>query len=151
MTRNTHGRRSKNREKRVDGFRSGTEKEICEGMDKVKIPYEYEKHKFTYRKTYITDLRLMNGIITEIKGEFDSEDMAKMLAVKRDNPDLEIRFIFCNSKTKIPNIKKYPKTYGEWAEKNGFTYVCLEGKRKEKLQELLDTKILKILKAWSEE
>ena len=43
-----------------------------------------------------------------------------MRLVKEQYPDLDIRFIFSNSKSRIS--KKSNTTYGMWCEKYGFEY-----------------------------
>ena len=46
-----------------------------------------------------------------------------MKLVKKQNPKLDIRFIFSNAKTKIG--KKSLTTYGKWCELNNFPYHCI--------------------------
>lgn len=43
-----------------------------------------------------------------------------MIRVKEQHPELDIRFVFSNSKTKIS--KKSKTSYGMWCEKHGFPY-----------------------------
>jgi hypothetical protein len=47
-------------------------------------------------------------------------DRKKHLLVKEQNPNMDIRFVFSNSKNKI--TKKSKTTYGDWCEKNGYKY-----------------------------
>ena len=54
------------------------------------------------------------------KGRFVLEDRKKHLLVKQQHPELDIRFVFSNSKNKIN--KKSKTTYADWCEKNGFKY-----------------------------
>ena len=42
---------------------------------------------------------------------------------KKQHPDLDIRFVFSNSKTKIG--KKSKTTYAKWCELKGFKYHCV--------------------------
>ena len=60
----------------------------------------------------------------ETKGAFNSADRKKMKLIKQQNPKLDIRFIFSNSKTKIG--KKSLTTYGKWCELNNFPYHCIQ-------------------------
>jgi hypothetical protein len=43
-----------------------------------------------------------------------------MIAVRDQNPDKDIRFLFANAENPIKKGSK--TTYGMWAEKNGFKY-----------------------------
>ena len=45
--------------------------------------------------------------------------MSKMRAVKKCNPELDIRFIFGDATKKNKGSKS---SYGEWATRNGFPY-----------------------------
>jgi hypothetical protein len=49
-----------------------------------------------------------------------TEDRKKHLLVKEQNPNLDIRFLFQNSKNKINKGSK--TTYADWAIKNGFKF-----------------------------
>ena len=64
---------------------------------------------------YIPDFILdtPNGkVYIELKGYLRPEHKAKMVAVKRQHPELDIRILFYARK----------KEYIRWAEKNGFRY-----------------------------
>tara|TARA_R110002126_G_scaffold39024_8_gene116154 strand:+ start:310 stop:588 length:279 start_codon:yes stop_codon:yes gene_type:complete len=71
-------------------------------------------------KTYTPDFILPNGVIVESKGRFMVDDRMRHLEIKRQHPDLDIRFVFSNSNAKIS--KKSKTTLGMWAENNGFMY-----------------------------
>jgi hypothetical protein len=66
------------------------------------------------------DFILPNGIIVETKGQFLSSDRSKHKLIKEQNPDLEIRFVFSNSNTKIGSKSK--TTYAMWCSRFGFEY-----------------------------
>jgi hypothetical protein len=107
------------------GFRSGLEERIAEQLTKAGVKYTYEEMKLKYIKpasshTYTPDFVLPNGIIVETKGRFLLGDRQKHLWVKEQHPDLDIRFVFSNSKAKISKTSK--TTYGSWCEKHGFVY-----------------------------
>ena len=76
------------------------------------------------KKTYTPDFPIKNFFIIETKGAFNSADRKKMKTIKLQNPELDIRFIFSNSKTKIG--KKSKTTYGKWCELFGFRYHCIQ-------------------------
>ena len=60
--------------------------------------------------------------VVESKGRFTGSDRTKMLNVKRDNPDEDIRFVFQRDQT----LRAGSKTrYTEWAVKKGF--ICAVG------------------------
>jgi hypothetical protein len=107
-----------------NGYRSGLEDKISEDLKDRKVKFEYEKLKIKYEvhenRTYTPDFTLPNGIIIESKGRFTPEDRKKHLLIKKQHPDLDIRFVFSNSKGKI---RKGSKTsYAYWCEKHGFLY-----------------------------
>jgi hypothetical protein len=108
------------------GFRSGLEEAIASELDTKKIEYKFEKLKLNYVKpqkvhTYTPDFYLIkNNIYIETKGYFTSQDRQKMRLIKEQHPDLDIRIIFSNSKTRIS--KKSNTTYGMWCDKYGFKY-----------------------------
>ena len=66
------------------------------------------------------DFILPNGIIIESKGRFVPDDRKKHLKVREQNPKLDIRFVFSNSRNKIRKGSK--TTYAMWCEKNNFLY-----------------------------
>lgn len=107
-----------------NGYRSGLEDKISEDLKDRKLKFEYETLKIKYEvhenRTYTPDFILPNGVIIESKGRFTTEDRKKHLLVKKQHPDLDIRFVFSNSRAKI---RKGSKTsYADWCEKNGFMY-----------------------------
>jgi hypothetical protein len=107
------------------GFRSGLESTFAKQLEDAGIAYEYEAFKLTFiepakKRTYCPDFRLPNGIIVETKGRFLTADRQKMIMVKSQHPELDIRFVFSNSKTKI--AKRSPTTYADWCVKNGFLF-----------------------------
>ena len=106
------------------GYRSGLEEKVAAQLDGLSISYQYEMVKLKYvvneTRTYTPDFLLPNGIIIESKGRFVAADRKKHLLVKQQHPDLDIRFVFTNSRAKIS--KRSNTSYGDWCEKNGFLY-----------------------------
>ena len=106
------------------GFRSRFEFEFAQYLAKNKIKYNYEKDKFRYIvpiKSYTPDFYLMDyGFYLELKGNLDVTDRVKHLLVKEQNEDLDVRFIFPNSKKKI--YKGSKTTYAAWCDRHGFLY-----------------------------
>lgn len=101
-------------------YRSGYERRIAASLRARKLDAAYEEHSIIYRSYYIPDWVLPNGIVIEAKGHLKTEDRTKMLKVKRDNPDLDIRFMFQRASNKIYAGSK--TTYADWAERNGFKW-----------------------------
>lgn len=106
-------------------YRSGLEDNIAKQLERANIAYEYEKVKIKYVKpatkhTYTPDWKLPNGILIESKGIFSVEDRQKHLLIQKQYPELDIRFVFSNSKTKIGKESK--TSYADWCKKHGFLY-----------------------------
>ena len=111
------------------GFKSGLEENISKQIESKGIEVQYESEKVAYiipasEHTYNPDFKLPNGIIIETKGRFVIADRKKHLLVKQQHPELDIRFVFINSKNKIN--KKSKTTYGDWCDKHGFKYADKE-------------------------
>lgn len=109
----------------LHGVRSGLEESVCKDLADRGVSYEYESKKLAYTKpstrhTYTPDIILPNGIVLELKGRLTLADRQKMVLVKAQYPDLDLRFVFQRSATKINKASK--TTYAMWAEKNGFPY-----------------------------
>lgn len=138
-------RRKKSLFPRINGKapRNKFERDLFEQLLKAKIKFDYESEKISYTLTsdYIPDFvihrpgvfskqplsrpceaggRTDDRLFIEGKGQFDASTRRKMLAVKRQNPELDIRFVFYNSNAKIGKGNKM--THGEWATKNGFLF-----------------------------
>lgn len=109
----------------INGYRSGLEEDINTLLAEKKIDGEYEQHKIKYvipatDHTYTPDFRLPNGIFVETKGRFVVEDRKKHILIRQQHPNLDIRFVFQNSKNKIRKGSK--TTYADWCVKYGFIY-----------------------------
>ena len=106
------------------GYRSGLEDRISEQLKSLKVLFKYEEFKIKYEvnevRTYTPDFELPNGIIIESKGRFVAADRKKHLLVQKQHPDLDIRFVFSNSKAKISKGSK--TTLGMWCDKHGYMY-----------------------------
>ena len=106
------------------GYRSGLESKVSAQLNEAGVSFEYETFKIEYQvnetRKYTPDFRLPNGIIVETKGRFISDDRKKHLLVQQQHPDLDIRFVFSNSKAKLNKGAK--STYADWCIKHGFLY-----------------------------
>ncbi len=107
-----------------NGYRSGLEDVISKDLKDRGVDFGYETVKINWKlvenKTYTPDFILPNGIIIESKGRFVPEDRKKHLKVREQNPKLDIRFVFSNSRNKIRKGSK--TTYAMWCGKNNFLY-----------------------------
>ena len=106
------------------GYRSGFEDATAKDLKKKGIKFTYEKEKIKWVdlkiRTYTPDFVLENGIIIETKGRFISVDRRKHKEIKKQFPDLDIRFVFSNSRSRL--YKGAKSSYGDWCKKHGFKY-----------------------------
>jgi len=119
--------RAKHKAALKHGYRSGLEDTVAEQLDMMRVKYTYEELKISYtvpesKHTYTPDFVLSNGIIVETKGRFVTADRKKHLLVKRQHPELDIRFVFSNPRCKISKLSK--TTYADWCDKYGFKYAA---------------------------
>ena len=103
-------------------FKSGLEEKVSDLLCELGVDYEYESVSFSYtiQHLYTPDFVLDNGIIIETKGLFTSEDRRKHIEVQKQHPELDIRFVFTNERSKL--YKGSKTTYGMWCDKNNFKY-----------------------------
>lgn len=113
----------------ANGWRSGLEESLAADLTVKGAQFKYEENKLKYlvperTATYTPDFyittRSGKTIVIESKGQFKTEDRAKMLLVKAQHPELDIRLVFSNPNTKISKQSK--TTYAMWCEKHGFLY-----------------------------
>lgn len=116
------------------GFRSGLEKRTAEALTKVGVSFAFEEEKIEYEKParqakYTPDFIISSRpcgtpkrvpLIVETKGRFLTADRQKHLLIKRQHPELDIRFVFSNPNQRISKQSK--TTYAAWCEKHGFQY-----------------------------
>lgn len=97
--------------------RNKFEQAIWDDLVKSKVEFEYEPHSipYTYSGRYLPDFAISNNgktIYIETKGFLRPEHRRKMAAVKKTNPDLDLRIVF----------QKARPEYVRWAEKNGLPW-----------------------------
>lgn len=116
-------------------YRSGLEKNIAAQLEAEGLSFEFEKHKFKYDvparvSTYTPDFKV-GSIIIESKGAFGygpnkfsggdpAKERQKLLLIKAQHPDIDLRIVFQRASTKI--YPKSPTTYAKWATDNGFKF-----------------------------
>jgi hypothetical protein len=108
-------------------YKSKLEDKLAAQLESAGYQFEYEKLKLKYEvparlATYIPDFKLTNGIIIEAKGWLQTADRTKMIHVKRDHPELDIRFVFSGNPEKKPIYKGSPTSYAKWCQDHGFLW-----------------------------
>lgn len=98
-------------------LRNKFELKIFSQLQKAKVQFTYESEKFAYilARHYIPDFIIvtpLGKVYVETKGHLRREDKAKLIAVKRQYPQMDLRLLFY-----APN-----KTNSKWAIKNGFKF-----------------------------
>ena len=106
------------KEKNEPKFRSQLEKNIADLLQQLGVSYLYESEKLSYtiEHNYTPDFVLPNYKYLEAKGYWAPADRRKILAVKRDNPGIDIRMVFQSPYNTIS--KKSKTTYAKWCEKH---------------------------------
>ena len=119
-----------------NNYKSKFEKQVAQNLINRAVEFKYEPYALNYyRKTrggsctvcgstkirelhkYTPDFVFPNGLIVEAKGHFTSKDRTKMVEVKKENPDLNIRMLFMRDNF---ITKNKAMTYSQWCVKNGF-------------------------------
>ena len=107
-----------------EGYRSGLEESIAKQLEHCKdITWTYETERIKYisePRHYTPDFILEGKIYIETKGRFLAKDRSKHLLIQKQYPDLDLRFVFTNSRQKL--YKGSKTTYAAWCEKHGFLY-----------------------------
>ena len=109
------------------GYRSGFEHTISQQLTEAKIKFEYENTVINYIKpethhTYTIDFTLPNGILIETKGRWVLEDRKKHMLIKKQHPELDIRFVFMNPNGKIRKGSK--TTYANFCDKHDIIWAA---------------------------
>ena len=106
------------KKKTTSKFRSGLEEQVAKLLEGLGVTYEYESCKvpYTIQHHYHPDFILPNHVYLETKGYWSPEDRRKIAAVKRDNPELDLRMVFQSPYNKISKGSK--TTYAKWCEKH---------------------------------
>ena len=102
----------------VKKTRNQFEKRIYSQLKRSKVKFKYEAEKISYllARHYIPDfiITLPNGDkrYIECKGYLRADDKAKLRAVKKLHPAMDLRILFYSER----------KAYIKWATKYGFPY-----------------------------
>ncbi len=101
-------------------FRSQPEVAVARQLTELQMPIHYEERRFPYTIThhYTPDFWIVSGsgapIFIEVKGHWFSDDRTKTLAVLKDNPELDLRFVFTHPKRKLR--KGSTTSYADWCD-----------------------------------
>jgi len=103
-------------------FRSKLEEKVANLLEGLGVSYEYENTQVPYiiQHHYVPDFVLPNHVYLEAKGYWAPSDRRKILAVVRDNPDLDLRMVFQAPFNTIS--KKSKTTYAKWCEKHNIPW-----------------------------
>lgn len=107
------------------GYRSGLEDTMLRQLEDLGITPNYESVKIKYivpekEHTYTPDFPVSSTLMIETKGIWELEDRKKMLLIKEQHPELDIRMVFSNANKKI---KKGSKTsYANWCDAHGIKW-----------------------------
>lgn len=110
-------------------FRSGLEARIAEQISEAGLAVEYETDRIGFHwperlARYTPDFKLPKAgggyFFIEVKGRWETADRQKMLLVRQQNPDLDIRMLFQRASNKL--YKGSPTTYAEWCDQHGFQW-----------------------------
>lgn len=98
-------------------LKNNFEKAVYSQLKRSKLNFKYESEKIPYvlARHYIPDfiVNTPTGVVyIETKGHLRREDKAKLVAVKRQHPEKDIRIVFYRK----------DKSKETWAIKNGFKY-----------------------------
>ena len=110
--------------KKEPKFRSKLEERVATLLEQLGISYEYETEKLSYtiEHNYTPDFVLPNYVYLETKGYWDAADRRKVLAVKRDNPEVDLRMVFQSPYNTIS--KKSKTTYAKWCERHDIPWTA---------------------------
>lgn len=113
------------------GKRSKLEEQFSYLLQTLSIAEQYETKKIKYlvpesSHTYIIDFSLPNGIDIECKGFLrDVDERRKYELIKRQHPEIDLRFVFANPDKKISRTSM---NHGDWATKVGFKWCGIKDK-----------------------
>jgi len=110
------------KKRKTSKFRSGLEEKVADLLQGLGVLYKYESQKlpYTIQHNYTPDFVLPNDIYLETKGYWDASDRRKILAVKKSNPEIDLRMVFQSPYNTIS--KKSKTTYAMWCEKHAIPW-----------------------------
>lgn len=99
-------------------LRSKFESKIYKQLKRAKVKFKYESERVAYilARHYIPDFIIdtpTGKLYVETKGYLRRDDKSKLIAVRRYNPQIDLRILF---------MSHYNKKDERWAQRNGFRY-----------------------------
>ena len=110
------------KERKNTKYRSKLEESVADLLQGLGISYQYESTQIPYiiQHHYCPDFVLPNHVLLETKGYWDAKDRRKILAVKKDNPDIDLRMVFQAPYNTIS--KRSKTTYAKWCDKHNIPW-----------------------------
>lgn len=117
----------------MEAMRSKFERAVSRRLENCLYePKEYIQN-YTIRGTYLPDFvpKREDNVLIEVKGRFRTRQEAnKYIAVREDNPEITIVFVFYDPDKPMPGARKRKDgsrfTMEEWATKNDFDWYTLK-------------------------
>ncbi len=121
-------------------YRSKFEGRVAQLLEEAGVTFTYETLSYEYEEPlrknqarcgacnstnlvrigwYTPDFFLSNGIIIETKGRFTAADRRKMIAVKKEHPDVRIVMLFMRDNKIHKNSSTH---YSDWCMTNGYEF-----------------------------
>ena len=112
------------KKKKEPKFRSKLEEKVATLLKELGVSYEYESTQIPYviQHNYTPDFLLPNHVYLETKGYWDAADRRKVLAVKRDNPLIDLRMVFQSPYNTIS--KKSKTTDAQWCDRHDIPWTA---------------------------
>ena len=117
-------------------YRNKFEARTGQHLDELGVNFDYESERLDYTVTgryvpdFIIQTRRGKTLYIETKGNgrsFDGPTRRKMVAVKQQHPDKDIRIVFYSDGAIGPKRKDGSRLrQSEWADKNGFKWAIRE-------------------------
>ena len=107
-------------------FRSHFECDVAEDLNRRRVRWTYEDLTLLYSipHIYTPDFVVTTDsgrvFVLEAKGYFKPEDRRKILVVKQEHPNMDLRLLF--QRASVPIRKGSKTTYGTWADKHGIPW-----------------------------
>jgi hypothetical protein len=128
-TRPKHNRQTDSKQRGIrHGYRSGLEDKAAAQIKAAGVELLYETDKIHYvmpesNHKYTPDFKLPKTggfFYVETKGIWDTADRQKHILIRKQHPDLDIRFVFSNCNSKL--YKGSKTTYASFCDKQGFIW-----------------------------
>ena len=112
-----------------NSYRSGLESRIADQIKEAGLSVDYETDVLTFHwpqrmARYTPDFKLPKPdggfFFLEVKGRWQTADRQKMLLVRQQNPDHDIRMLFQRGNNRL--YKGSRTTYGDWCDLHGILW-----------------------------